>query len=163
VFQSFNLIPTLTAEENIAVPLLAAGQADLVEQRIEPLLVRLGLAERRRHRPDALSGGEQQRVAIARALITDPAIVLADEPTGSLDSVTGQSICQLLGELCHEQGRTIVVVTHEPNVACWAQRVVIMKDGSLLADLAIPGRGDSQTLAVMYQRALTDSFSEAVS
>jgi putative ABC transport system ATP-binding protein len=160
VFQAFNLIPTLTAEDNIALPLLASGRGELLEARIEPLLVRLGLSDRRQHRPDALSGGEQQRVAIARALITDPAIVLADEPTGSLDSVTGQSICRLLRELCHEQGRTIVVVTHEPNVAAWARRVLVMKDGCLLTQFELPGQGDSQTLAAMYQQAIQATAQE---
>ena len=121
MFQAFNLIPTLTAEDNILLPLLAAGRKDSGNGQLDNLLARLDLAQRRRHRPDALSGGEQQRVAIARALVTDPSIILADEPTGSLDSVSGQNICRLLQELCQEQKRTIVVVTHEPAVAVWAR------------------------------------------
>ena len=134
MFQAFNLIPTLTAEDNILLPLLAAGRKDSGNGQLEKLLARLDLAERRRHRPDALSGGEQQRVAIARALVADPSIILADEPTGSLDSVSGQSICRLLQELCQEQGRTIVVVTHEPAVAIWAERIVVLKDGRVLTE-----------------------------
>ena len=155
VFQAYNLIPALTAEENILLPLQADGRAGEAAQRLEPLLERLGLRERRHHRPDALSGGEQQRVAIARALISDPAIVLADEPTGSLDSVTGQSICKLLDELCREQGRTVVVVTHEPAVAIWARRVVVLKDGKNLAELATADLGgSSQALAARYQEVV---------
>ncbi len=155
VFQAFNLIATLTAEENIALPLLTAGGDSLVAKRLDPLLDRLGLTARRRHRPDALSGGEQQRVAIARALITDPALVLADEPTGSLDSVTGQGICKLLKELCQEQKRTIVVVTHEPGVAAWASRIVVMKDGRVLTEFQSADFPDAPSLTVHYQQVVT--------
>ncbi len=151
VFQAFNLIPTLTAEENITLPLLIEGRDDLAGQRLDPLLDRLGLTARRRHRPDALSGGEQQRVAIARSLIADPALVLADEPTGSLDSVSGQNICRLLRELSDEQRRTIVVVTHEPSVAIWAERMVVMKDGRILTDFPTTDFKDAQALAIHYQ------------
>ena len=155
VFQAFNLIPTLTAEENIMLPLLAAGDSRRIQGQLEPLLERLHIAHRRRHRPDALSGGEQQRVAIARALISDPAIVLADEPTGSLDSGSGQDLCQLLAELCRECQRTMIVVTHEPAVAAWAQRVVVMKDGRITAGFTPTVAGDAQQLAARYQQALS--------
>jgi putative ABC transport system ATP-binding protein len=151
VFQAFNLIPTLTAEENIVLPLTTDGRGGEIGSRLDPLLDRLGLTARRKHRPDALSGGEQQRVAIARALITEPAVVLADEPTGSLDSVSGQNICRLLKELCEEQKRTIIVVTHEPAVAAWAGRVVVMKDGRKLTDFSTTAFPDAQSLAVHYQ------------
>ena len=151
VFQAFNLIPTLTARENILLPLLVDGKAAPAAGRLETLAERLGIAARLHHRPDALSGGEQQRVAIARALITDPALVLADEPTGSLDSVSGQNLCRLLRELCQEQQRTIVVVTHEPTVAVWAQRVVVMKDGSVLTEFATQDFKDAHSLAAHYQ------------
>lgn len=151
IFQAFNLIPSLSADDNIRLPLLADGQSAGLEARVQPLLERLGIAHRRRHRPDALSGGEQQRVAIARALVTDPAIVLADEPTGSLDSVSGQNICQLLQELCEEQRRTIAVVTHEPAVARWAKRVVVMKDGQVLTEFATADFSSSHALAAHYQ------------
>lgn len=151
VFQAFNLIPTLSAEDNVLLPLLAEGGAHNADVRIQSLLDRLALASRLRHLPDALSGGEQQRVAIARAIAADPSIILADEPTGSLDSVTGQSICRLLRELCDEQGRTILVVTHEPAVAVWAERIVVLKDGRLLTDFSTADFHDAHSLAAHYQ------------
>ncbi len=145
VFQSFNLIPTLTAEENILLPFLAgyrAGgltKAD-VDKALEALLDRLQIAGRRKHYPDALSGGEQQRVAIARALLIDYAsgthgsLLLADEPTGNLDTANSEIICRLLRELCTEQGHTMIVVTHEPAVARWTDRVVELRDGRIVKD-----------------------------
>jgi putative ABC transport system ATP-binding protein len=151
VFQAFNLIPSLTAEDNISLPIVTGGNNKMDGRVVECLLDRLGLFARRRHRPDALSGGEQQRVAIARALVNDPALVLADEPTGSLDSISGQNICRLLRELSEEQQRTIVVVTHEPAVAVWAQRVVVMKDGCILTQFATADFHDAQSLAAHYQ------------
>jgi putative ABC transport system ATP-binding protein len=151
VFQAFNLIPTLTARDNVLLPLLADRRTDLADGHLDQLLDRLGLLPRAGHRPDALSGGEQQRVAIARAIAPNPSIVLADEPTGSLDSVTGQSICRLLQELCQEQGRTIVVVTHEPAVAVWAQRIVVLKDGRVLTEFSAAQFHDAQSLAAHYQ------------
>jgi putative ABC transport system ATP-binding protein len=157
VFQSFNLIPTLTAEDNILLPLLADGRAEFAVGRIDKLLARLDLTARRRHRPDALSGGEQQRVAIARALIADPSIVLADEPTGSLDSVSGQKLCRLLQEICREQNRTIVVVTHEPTVAVWAQRIVVLKDGEILSQFPTADIPDAHALAAQYQDIVNQS------
>jgi putative ABC transport system ATP-binding protein len=151
VFQAFNLIPTLTARDNVLLPLLADGRADRGDGELNSLLDRLGLTARAGHRPDALSGGEQQRVAIARAIVGNPSIVLADEPTGSLDSVTGQSICRLLQELCREQQRTIIVVTHEPAVAVWAQRIVVLKDGCVLTEFPTSQFGDVHALAAHYQ------------
>ncbi|MFT3881120.1 MAG: ABC transporter ATP-binding protein [Gemmatales bacterium] len=156
VFQSFNLIPSLTAEQNAILPLLTDSRRHN-DSALDNLMQRLGIAERRSHRPDALSGGEQQRVAIARALITEPALVLADEPTGSLDSVTGQALCKLLSELCREQKRTIVLVTHEPTVAAWAERVLVMKDGLLMADFSTEGLRDSHALATRYQQVIEQS------
>jgi putative ABC transport system ATP-binding protein len=151
VFQAFNLIPTLTARDNILLPLLADGRGDASDGRFRDLLARLNLTDRLRHRPDALSGGEQQRVAIARAVVTEPAIILADEPTGSLDSITGQGICRLLKELCEEQGRTVVVVTHEPAVAVWARRIVVLKDGKTLTEFPTSDFRDAHCLAAHYQ------------
>ena len=151
VFQAFNLIPSLTAEDNVRLPADAGAGLDA---RLDELLDRLELKTRRRHKPDALSGGEQQRVAIARALIADPAILLADEPTGSLDSVSGQNICRLLRALCAEQRRTIVMVTHEPAVAMWADRVVVLKDGRDLPGFALAGAREPQAVSAGYQRAL---------
>jgi len=152
VFQAFNLIPTLTAEDNVLLPILAGGGGErTIGPQLDNLLGRLGLTDRRRHRPDALSGGEQQRVAIARAMIAEPSILLADEPTGSLDSVTGQSICRLLRQLCKERGRTIVLVTHEPSVAVWAERIVVLQDGRILTEFLTADFRDAHALAAHYQ------------
>ncbi|PQO25560.1 peptide ABC transporter ATP-binding protein [Blastopirellula marina] len=151
VFQAFNLIPSLTAEDNIRLPAPASSH---LSERVDQLLKRLNLQDRRLHKPGALSGGEQQRVAIARALICDPAILLADEPTGSLDYDAGQQICQLLHELSREQGRTIIAVTHEPNVAMWADRVVVMRDGKNVAEFTPDGSRDPQEVAMQYQSLL---------
>jgi putative ABC transport system ATP-binding protein len=151
VFQAYNLIPTLSAEQNIMLPILMESSGHNHADRLETLLGQLQLADRRTHRPDQLSGGEQQRVAIARALVTDPAIVLADEPTGNVDSVAGQGICRLLRELCDDQGRTIVMVTHEAAVAVWAARVVVLKDGRLIDSFETSQFGDADALATHYQ------------
>jgi putative ABC transport system ATP-binding protein len=159
VFQAFNLIPALTAEENILLPILSDG-APLPNGRLDELLSRLNLESRRQHRPDALSGGEQQRVAIARALVTDPAIILADEPTGSLDSISGQHLCRLLRDLCEEQGRTLVVVTHEPAVAMWAKRVVILKDGRVLTCFPTSDFPGAEALAAHYQSVANTAVAE---
>jgi putative ABC transport system ATP-binding protein len=132
VFQSFNLLPRLTAEENVALPLMFGGVAENERRaRARELLERVGLAERLTHRPTQLSGGEQQRVAIARALVGQPALLLADEPTGNLDTTTGVEIMRLLKELNQEQGLTLLVVTHDPEVAAFADRVVRLRDGQV--------------------------------
>jgi putative ABC transport system ATP-binding protein len=163
VFQAFNLIPTLTAADNVLLPLLAGGGPRLRdgEALLDSLLARLELSHRARHRPDALSGGEQQRVAIARAMIADPAIILADEPTGSLDSVTGQGICKLLQALCKEQERTIVVVTHEPAVAVWAERIVVLKDGRVLTEFPTEQFRDVHHLAAHYQDVVSAGLQQS--
>ena len=152
VFQSFNLIPTLTAQENVALPLsLDKKLDDAGRQTVASLLDRLGMAPRASHRPDAMSGGEQQRVAIARALVADPALVLADEPTGNLDSDNGRVVCELLRNLADE-GRTIVMVTHEPLVAAFAHEVVVLRDGRLIERFDV---GDAEdTVATRYRRAV---------
>ncbi|GAA5509507.1 ABC transporter ATP-binding protein [Novipirellula caenicola] len=151
VFQAFNLIPSLTAYDNILFPLYAAGIKSIDDAAVCELADQLGLSDRLGQRPDALSGGEQQRVAIARSLITNPAILFADEPTGSLDSVTGESLCKLLRDLCDQQQRTMVIVTHEPSVAVWADEVVVLKDGMLVQRFATSGHEDAQSLAAHYQ------------
>ena len=153
VFQAFNLIPTLTAAENIRLPLLVDGRT-LNDVELTRLARRLGIEGRLHHRPDALSGGEQQRVAIGRALATDPALILADEPTGSLDSVSGQNICRLLRELNEEEGRTIVVVTHEPTVAVWADRIIVLRDGRVLTEFKTRNFSDPHSLAAHYQHVV---------
>src|ERR671916_1046778 len=141
VFQQFNLLPTLTAEENILLPLSIAGRkADKAE--LEALIARVGLDERRDHRPSQLSGGQQQRVAIARALITQPTVLFADEPTGNLDSASGAEILTLLGEAVELDGQTTLMVTHDPRAAAVADRVVFIADGRLVADLAEPTEGE---------------------
>ena len=135
VFQFFNLLPTLTAEENVALPLLLDGRNLASTQAdVGALLDRMGLSERKTHRADELSGGERQRVALARALVTKPAILLADEPTGNLDSKTGEGILGLLRESNESLGHTIVMVTHDPNAAAYGKRVIRLKDGVIEAD-----------------------------
>lgn len=155
VFQSFNLIPTLSAEENVMLPLmLESRNGDTGTMKVRDLMTRLGLAGRRTHRPDAMSGGEQQRVAIGRALVTDPAVILADEPTGNLDSANSKAVCELLRDLCATNGRTIVMVTHEPTVAAYAQEVVVLKDGKLVQRFNTTEAGGAPELARRYQDCL---------
>jgi putative ABC transport system ATP-binding protein len=139
VFQSFHLIPTLTALENVVVPLELAGVPDGLE-RARTLLGEVGLAERVHHYPAQLSGGEQQRVALARAVANRPALLLADEPTGNLDSATGSQIIDLLIRWSREGAGTLVLVTHDPALACHADRVVELRDGRVVADRAENGR-----------------------
>jgi putative ABC transport system ATP-binding protein len=134
VFQQFNLIPTVSAAQNIALALAPAGlSAAARTERVAELLESVGLASRGDHLPNALSGGEQQRVAIARALANDPDVLLADEPTGNLDSATGDEIMSLLTELHRERNQTIVVITHDAYVAAAAPRTVKLRDGSIVA------------------------------
>src|SRR5688572_745328 len=148
VFQSFNLIPTLTAEENLALPLMLEGtNGQPARQKVEELRAHLGLESRRRHRPDALSGCEPQRVAIGRALVTAPAVILADEPTGNLDSANSRGVCELLRDLSGIHGKTIVMVTHEPSVAAYAQEVAVLKDGKLVHRFPTEGPEGGQALA----------------
>jgi putative ABC transport system ATP-binding protein len=133
VFQFFNLIPTLSAEENILLPALIAGEkAGKYSGRLEELLDLVGLSARRTHRPDELSGGEQQRVAIARALVRNPDIILADEPTGNLDSTTGAGVLDLLKESAGRYDQTILMVTHDSRAAAFADRVVFLSDGRVV-------------------------------
>ncbi|MGB9691112.1 MAG: ABC transporter ATP-binding protein [Candidatus Sumerlaeaceae bacterium] len=138
VFQNFNLLPRMTALENVEVPLLYAGFRHAKDQAMEALQ-RVGLAQRAHHEPNQLSGGQRQRVAIARALVTNPTIILADEPTGNLDSRTSVEIMELFAEL-NEQGVTLVIVTHEPDIAAWCKRVIQMRDGKILDDRPIAPR-----------------------
>src|SRR3990170_2614139 len=132
VFQFFNLIPTLTAEENVELPMRLAGKVE--RDRVAKLLGMVGMEKRAKHKPDELSGGEQQRVAIAMALANDPPLLLADEPTGNLDSATGVEMLQLFRTLSKEQGKTLVIVTHEADVTKIADRDIDMVDGRIVGD-----------------------------
>jgi putative ABC transport system ATP-binding protein len=131
IFQFFNLLPILTLEENIALPHLLKEGTDSLHEKIDRLLAQMDLQQRRRHKPHELSGGEMQRVAICRALINDPDLILADEPTGNLDSVSGKQVLEILRQLKDEQGKTILLVTHSPEGAAMADRILRMKDGRL--------------------------------
>ncbi len=136
IFQFYNLLPTLTAEENVGLPLLIDGQnLDKHKEKIGNLLNLVGLGDRKHHKPDQLSGGQQQRVAIARAFVNDPEIVLADEPTGNLDSKSGTAILELLRKTSDELNATIAMVTHDPRAASFADRVVFLKDGHIVREL----------------------------
>jgi len=139
VFQFFHLLPSLTALENVLVPLEIAGVRD-AERRARALLVDVGLEARGHHYPSQLSGGEQQRVAIARALANDPPILLADEPTGNLDSVTGHNIIELLVSINRERNRTLVLVTHDTELASLADEVISLRDGRVIERRANPTR-----------------------
>jgi putative ABC transport system ATP-binding protein len=134
VFQFFNLLPMLTAEENVLLPLSIAGRKPDLDHYVE-LLDRVGLRDRRNHRPGQLSGGQQQRVAIARALVTRPTVVFADEPTGNLDSRTSGEILELLGDAVDAYGQTTVMVTHDANAAAIADRILFLADGRVVREL----------------------------
>jgi putative ABC transport system ATP-binding protein len=144
VFQFFNLLPMLSAEENLALPLLIDRRPlSQYQDRIDELLALVGLSERRTHRPDQLSGGEQQRVAIARAMVTQPAILLADEPTGNLDTRAGDEALQLLRRACDRQGQTIVMVTHDPRAASYADRILFLRDGRISGETSLSNSDDA--------------------
>jgi putative ABC transport system ATP-binding protein len=148
VFQQFNLLPRTSALENVELPMVYAGVKPAERRALAvKALQRVGLGERGDHTPSELSGGQQQRVAIARALVNSPQLILADEPTGALDSKTSDDIMRLLSEL-NLQGMTVVIVTHEPDIALWARRKIVFRDGQLVEDVRQPGR---QTATVELQ------------
>lgn len=149
VFQSFELMPRLTAQKNVELPLIysATGWWNR-RRRAREALEHVGLGARAHHRPNQLSGGQKQRVAIARALVAQPAILLADEPTGNLDSATSAEILGLFEQL-HREGQTIILVTHEPDIAAHAQRIVRMKDGKIVSDLP---RGQDAAITASHSR-----------
>ena len=140
IFQQFNLLPRLSAAENVALPLVYAGvgKKERLERAME-VLARVGLADRSHHKPNELSGGQIQRVAIARALVNNPSIILADEPTGNLDSKTSAEVMDIFGKI-QEAGNTVVLVTHEEEIASYAKRVVRLRDGIIESDTITPGR-----------------------
>ena len=145
VFQFFNLLPALSAEENVLLPALIAGRRDnAIRERAGELLGRVGLTDRAQHLPPELSGGEQQRVSIARALLTEPEIVLADEPTGNLDTRSSTGVLDLLRELNEAEGQTLVIVTHDPAAASTARRVVFLRDGKVAGEA--PGGSTAQVI-----------------
>jgi putative ABC transport system ATP-binding protein len=147
VFQFFNLLPMLTAEENVVLPLSIAGEKPDVRW-VDELLGRIGLADRRKHRPSELSGGQQQRVAIGRALVSKPTIVFADEPTGNLDSATSEEILNLLRESVDIYGQTTVMVTHEPRAAAIADRILFLDDGLIVQEL---GKSDQHRVITVME------------
>jgi putative ABC transport system ATP-binding protein len=151
VFQFFNLLPMLTAEENVVLPLRLAGEKP-DDGFFEALIEKVGLKDRRSHRPSELSGGQQQRVAIARALVTRPTVVFADEPTGNLDSKTGGEILELLRASVEEYGQTLVMVTHEPRAAAQADRTLFLADGALVNELH--GADEHEVLAAVEEITL---------
>jgi putative ABC transport system ATP-binding protein len=145
VFQTFNLIPTLSAQGNVELPMIFQGiRKGRRAQRARELLAGVGLADRVTHKPSELSGGERQRVAIARALANGPEILLADEPTGNLDSETGSSILDLLKRLSEKEGKTMILVTHDPDAAAIADRIVRLRDGRVIAEHVRGGEGSEQ-------------------
>lgn len=140
VFQTFNLLPRSNALHNVELPLIYAGVSSSErKERAEAALENVGLADRMLHKPNELSGGQRQRVAVARALVTNPAIILADEPTGNLDSKTGEDIMRLFHDI-HEQGNTIILVTHEEDIAEHAKRIIRLRDGLISSDLPVENR-----------------------
>ncbi|MFK7884472.1 MAG: ABC transporter ATP-binding protein [Phycisphaerales bacterium] len=160
IFQSFNLVPTMTAAENVQLPgLLGGDNAKFLRERSHELLDRLGLVDRASHRPEALSGGEQQRVAIARSLLYKPPVVLADEPTGNLDSRSAAKVWSLLREIAGEQDITVLMVTHEPEAASYCRKIFVVGDGVLrgVIDAEAEGGLDAGSVATRAQRLLGEA------
>ena len=157
IFQMFNLVGTLNVEENILLPSLAGGKKG-ASSTLDAMIEKVGLSHRRHAMPDTLSGGEQQRVAIARALVSGPALVLADEPTGNLDSENTRLMGDLFRDLHRTQGCAFVLVTHAPDVAMWADRVIVLKDGRIVDDRPTPEFAGPVELSSFYERTLNDAL-----
>lgn len=157
IFQMFNLVGTLNVEENILLPSLAGGKK-VASSTLDTMIEKVGLSHRRHAMPDTLSGGEQQRVAIARALVSGPALVLADEPTGNLDSENTRLMGDLFRDLHRTQGCAFVLVTHAPDVAMWADRVIVLKDGRIVDDRPTAEFAGPVELSFFYERTLNDAL-----
>lgn len=157
IFQMFNLVGTLDVEENILLPSLAGGRK-VAPAALDAIIEKVGLAHRRHAMPDTLSGGEQQRVAIARALVSGPALVLADEPTGNLDSENTRLMGSLFRELHRTQGCAFILVTHAPDVAMWADRVIVLRDGCIVDDRPTAEFAGPAELSSFYERTLNDAI-----
>ena len=157
IFQMFNLVGTLNVEENILLPSLAGGKK-VASSTLVAMIEKVGLSHRRHAMPDTLSGGEQQRVAIARALVSGPALVLADEPTGNLDSENTRLMGDLFRDLHRMQGCAFVLVTHAPDVAMWADRVIVLKDGRIVDDRPTAEFAGPVELSSFYERTLNDAL-----
>ena len=157
IFQMFNLVGTLNVEENILLPSLAGGKK-VASSTLDAMIEKVGLSHRRHAMPDTLSGGEQQRVAIARALVSGPALVLADEPTGNLDSENTRLMGDLFRDLHRTQGCAFVLVTHAPDVAMWAARVIVLKDGRIVDDRPTAEFAGPVELSSFYERTLNDAL-----
>lgn len=157
IFQMFNLVGTLDVEENILLPSLAGGRK-VAPAALDAIIEKVGLAHRRHAMPDTLSGGEQQRVAIARALVSGPALVLADEPTGNLDSENTRLMGDLFRDLHRTQGCAFILVTHAPDVAMWANRVIVLRDGRIVDDRPTAEFAGPAELSSFYERTLNDAI-----
>lgn len=157
IFQMFNLVGTLNVEENILLPSLAGGKK-VASSTLDAMIEKVGLSHRRHAMPDTLSGGEQQRVAIARALVSGPVLVLADEPTGNLDSENTRLMGDLFRDLHRTQGCAFVLVTHAPDVAMWADRVIVLKDGRIVDDRPTAEFAGPVELSSFYERTLNDAL-----
>ena len=154
IFQTFNLMPTLSVFENVALPMIFQGYSDNeIKKKVDTLLKMVELSERADHKPSELSGGQRQRVAIARALSNDPEVILADEPTGNLDSKTGKQVMDFLYELNRKQNVTLILVTHDDDLAKWAQRTLVLSDGSIVNEL-IHSEKDRQKAIKSFDQAL---------
>jgi putative ABC transport system ATP-binding protein len=157
VFQFYNLLPILNAVENASLPLLLDGAPpSAANGKGAEWLRKVGLPDRARHRPSQLSGGQQQRVAIARALVADPSLVLADEPTGNLDTHSSDEIAGLLRKVADEWGRAVIMVTHDPRIAAYADRIVFLRDGSIVDEAKLGGAGTAETVKAHADRVATD-------
>lgn len=160
VFQFFNLVPVLSAEENVAIPLILDGvPRGEALKRANEALKQVGLADRGSHRPAELSGGQQQRAALARALVAKPAVVLADEPTGNLDSRSSDEVVQMLRQTVDQLGQTMILVTHDPRVAAYADRIVFLKDGKIADDNRLKGQGNAEQIREQLSKV---AFSQEV-